>query len=163
MKSPRVGVGAGIDLHGRETPEGFAVEEQTVRLPLSGICSNGVPVETSILTPHPYAWLNMKIQAAHDWLRMERGEIERKVNSEKHIIDVYILTAMMLETELTEAVDLALRYSGHPVARQIHACARELYGTVESPGVQEVRRQARDEIDYPLFWEALCEALGIIA
>ncbi len=36
VKQPRVGVGSGIEIHGRETPEGFAVEDMPLRVPLTG-------------------------------------------------------------------------------------------------------------------------------
>lgn len=161
VKPPRVGSGAGIDLHGRETPEGFAVEEHCVRLPLQGVRSDGVAVETGILVPHAYAWLNMKVRAAHDWLRRQRGEMNPKANSEKHVFDVYVLTAMLTETELTEASNLSGLYLADPGAQEICDYAQELYGTEDSPGVREVKGQAHENIDYPIFWEALNEALGI--
>lgn len=94
VKVPRVGSGSGIDLHGFETPEAFAVEEMSVSLPVAGLNSEGTNVNTSVTVPHVYAWLNMKVKAAHDWLRADRGEIEKKPARIKHVFDVYILTAL---------------------------------------------------------------------
>ena len=106
MKRPRVGVGTGMEIHGRETPEAFAIEDMPFRVPLSGIRPDGTEVNTSILVPHPYASLNMKVKAAHDWLLMERGARPRKDNAERHVFDVFMLIAMLTETELGESVEL---------------------------------------------------------
>ncbi len=79
VKPPRVGSRSGIDLHGFETPEAFAVEDLPVSLPLEGSNSGGDSVKASVMVPHAYASLNMKVKAAHDWLRSERGEIRRSL------------------------------------------------------------------------------------
>jgi hypothetical protein len=92
---------------------------------------------------------------------MERGEAKRKPSSEKHAFDVYILVAMLTETELNEATHLAAEYQDHRVAAEVRRCAVELYGASDSPGVDEIRRQAVQEINYPRFWQALSAALGI--
>ena len=161
VKFPRVGHGSGIDLHGRETPEGFAVEAQCQQIPVHGMRSDGAEVETTVRVPHPYAWLNLKVKAAHDWLRMERAETKRKRNSEKHAFDVYVLIAMLTEAELEEATCFAAEYKDHALAAEVSRCAVELYGASDSPGVDEIRRQAAQEIDYPSYWQALSAALGI--
>lgn len=161
VKPPRVGHGSGINLHGRETPEGFAVDDHFQQLLVQGVRSDGVEVKTTVRVAHPYAWLNLKVKAAHDWLRMERGEEKRKPNSEKHVFDVYTLVAMLTETELSEAVGFASKYNDNLIAEEVRRCAKELYETNSSPGVDEIRRQAAHQIDYPLFWETLSIALAI--
>lgn len=161
VKAPRVGVGADSDIHGRETPEAFAVEDSPLRVPLSGIRSDGIQTSASILVAHPYASLNMKVKAAHDWLKMEQGARVHKNNATRHVFDVYTLIAMLTEIELEEAAELATRYRSVPMAAEIRACAIELYGEEEAPGVAELRRQLRGEMNYPLFWTALNKAIGI--
>lgn len=161
VKSPRVGVGTGIDLHGRETPEAFAVEDLPLWVPLSGFRSDGVEVTTGIQVAHPYASLNMKVKAAHDWLRRERGLSPQKRNAERHVFDVYVLIAMLTEAELEEASGIAERYRAFPVAEEIRVCAQELYGDAEAPGMVELKRQVGGDINYPLFWTALSKALKI--
>ncbi len=162
LKTPRVGVGSGTEIHGRETPEAFAVEEKPIRISLSGFRTDKNPVKSSILVPHPYAFINMKVKAAHDWLEMERGTLARKKNAERHVSDVYMLTAMLTETELDEAAELAKRFESVPIAKEIRESASELYGDLASPGVIEVQRQLKGEMDHPLFCRALRFSLGII-
>ena len=161
VRHPRVGVGTGINLHSYNTPEAFAVEDAPLRIPISGVLPNGSQVEANILVPHPYASLNMKLKAAHDWLRRERGEMEEKKNSERHVFDLYLLIAMMTEAELEEAAGLATRYSSLLVAREICENAKELFGDKDAQGVVGMQRQLKDEINYSLFWEALSRSLRI--
>ena len=161
VKSPRVGVGADINIHGRETPEAFAVEDSPLRVALLGVRSDGAQVSASILVPHPYASLNMKVKAAHDWLQMEQGARARKNNATRHVFDVYTLIAMLTETELDEAAELAATYESVIIAQNIRVCALALYGTEDAPGVVELRRQVRGEINYPLFWTALQKTVGV--
>lgn len=161
VKTLRVGANSGIDLHGRQTPEGFAVEDYPQQIPIRGHNSNGVLVETTVLLPNPYAWLNLKVKAGHDWLRAERGEIPPKPDRAKHVFDVYVLTAMLTELELQEASSAAARYEQRPLANEIRDCVRALYADRNSVGVDEIRRQANTEIEYEPFWQALSIALGL--
>ena len=161
VKDPRVGVGTEINLHSHNTPEAFAVEDAPLRIPISGVLPNGSKIDASILVPHPYASLNMKVKAAHDWLRRERGELKEKNNSERHVFDVYLLIAMMTESELEESAGLATRYSSLLVAREICENAIELFGDKNTRGVVGLQMQVSEEINYPLFWEALRQTLGI--
>ena len=160
VKRPRVGAGTGMNIHGRETPEAFAVEDMPLRIPLTGTCSDGRQVEATILVPHPYASLNMKVMAAHDWLQMRHGAQPVKPNSERHVFDVYMLIAMFTEAELAESESLAEKYRTLPIAEDIRANAKQLFGAASSPGITELRRITASELDYSLFWAALTTALG---
>ena len=92
---------------------------------------------------------------------MEPGELERKPFREKHAFDVYVLTAMLREGELDEAVDMAERYSEKALALEIRSNAIELYGTPDAPGFREATRQASEALEYATFREGLWTALGI--
>ena len=161
VKPPRVGSGAGIALHGHETPEAFAVEDSPLLIPVKGLRTDGVEVEATVFVPHPYAWLTMKVKAAHDWLRMEHGEQARKPFREKHTFDVYLLTTMLREQELEEAKQMAERYATHALASDIRLYAEELYGVPDAPGFREASRQAGERLDYETFREGLWTVLGI--
>ncbi|MDX1934762.1 MAG: hypothetical protein SFU56_19365 [Capsulimonadales bacterium] len=151
----RVGSGTGIDLHGGETPEAFAVEDAPVSVAVSGVATDGTPVEASVLVPHPYAWLNMKVKAADDWTQRP------KPFAEKHAFDVYLLVAMLTPDEVAKAETLAARYANHSVAAEVRVAAARLYGEPSGPGFAEAERQASGPLDHGLFWEALRAALGI--
>jgi len=161
VRTLRVGANSGTDLHGRQTPEGFAVEENPQQIPLRGDNSNGVMVETTVLLPNPYAWLNLKVKAAYDWLRAEQGEIPPKPGRAKHVFDVYVLIAMLTELELQEASGAATRHENRPLANEIRDCARILYADRNGVGMDEIRRQSNTTIEYETFWQALSLALGL--
>lgn len=162
VREHRVGSKSLINLHGHDTPEAFAVEDKPKPMRIIGEGSDGTLVDKTVLVSHPYASLNMKVKAAHDWLRASRGEKKVKVNSEKHAFDVYILVAMLLEVETEECRELAAQYSGNPIAEENKGNAVELYGSPDAPGFIEVRRQIGElPYDYTTFWEGLCEVLGI--
>ena len=157
LKPPRVGEGV---LHGRDTEEAFAIEFDPVSLTVHKSRTNMETAEISVLVPHPYSWLNMKVRAAHDWLKMQRGQLKPKPFSEKHAFDVYLIVAMLQENELNRSSELALHFSHHPIAAEIRAEAQELFSSPNSPGSIEVRRQIGRELEFGKFYEGLQEALG---
>lgn len=153
VKGPRVG--SGIDLHGRVTPEAFSLEEQPLRIPLVGSKSDGSATEgASVLVPHAYTWLNLKVQAAHDWLR------NNKPGGQKHALDVYILTAMLTADELSQSEALAKKYQDLSASQSVKVACRELFGSAESPGCAEILRQGVAAVD-GAFFEGLQTALGL--
>jgi len=163
VKDFRVGSKSGVDLHGYDTPEAFAVEERPKSLEVSGQRSDTTLVTGVVLVPHPYASLNMKVKAAHDWLQMVRGGTKSKPNAEKHVFDVYILVAMLLNEEIAECGELAAHYADHPMAEENKINAVELFGSQSGQGFTEILRQIGGlPYDYATFWEGLREALGII-
>ncbi len=156
-KPSKVGEGA---LHGFLTEEAFAIERDPVLVPVRGVTTKGKALNCQVTLPHPYAFLNMKVRAAHDWLRMDRGEIERKRFAEKHPFDVYVLAAMLTESELDRCEELAAEFAHHEVAQEIRAQAEELFKDPTSPGWIEVRRQLGEEINFEAFDDGLRRALG---
>jgi hypothetical protein len=163
----QVGKDMGAGIAGRQTPEAFAIDD----MPIS------VPVEyhdqiAAVLIPHPYAWLNLKIRAAYDWLGETRGEIRPKKSSDgdasrrlKHVYDVYALIAMITEQELNESFGLSEKFSAHTEALASKIQAIELFGKEDAQGTIAASSNARQlgtaEMDYQTFWDALTSALGI--
>lgn len=161
VKAHRVGSGADVGLHGYKTPEAFAVEDEPVVLRVVGVRSDGVSAEAAVSVPNSYAWITMKVKAVHDWLRMERGEIERRPFREKHVFDVYVLVAMLTEAELSAATVLAAKYFNHPLAAIVRSDAAVLYAAPDAPGFLQAVRQAGSPLDHDLFWTGLQSVLGM--
>jgi hypothetical protein len=153
VSGPRVGSGSGIELHGRVTPEAFSLEDSPFRLPLQGKKSNGEAVKTSVFLPHACTWLNLKVQAAFDWVKND------KPGGRKHVKDVYALTAMLTESELEKSVELAAKYREVREAAKVRQAYQELFGSASSSGCRELKGQGVN-ID-PAFFEGLQAALGI--
>ena len=160
-KDFRVGSGAGIGLHGHETPEAFAVEDSPQPILVTALRTDRRAAEATVFVPHPFASLNMKVTAAHDWLRYIRGELTDRERSEKHAFDVYALVAMLTEQELTEAQEMATKYTDHPLAQANRRHIQELYGSPNARGFLAVRQQTGDTaLNYDVFWEGLRAVLG---
>jgi len=157
LRPPRVGDGS---LHGRDTAEAFAIDLGPIPVPVRGRTTSGVEIQGRVLVPHPYAWLNMKVRAAYDWLRMDKGEPPRKPYSEKHAFDVYTITAMLLEYELEQCREFSLAFANHELAISIRAEAQELFSSPASPALRQVRNQTGGNLDFDAFNEGLRQALG---
>ncbi len=160
LNEPRVGAKPSIRLHGHVTPEAFAVEVNPAMIEV--VFGNGPSTEIrKANVAHTYGMLNMKTRAAFDWLqRRLRGEAPKPF-SEKHALDVYILTASMTFGELEECRAMAANYVDHPIARAICQEAKNLFSHPNSPGYLEAQRQVQMELDHAVFWDGLREALGI--
>ena len=156
-------------ISGRETPEAFAIDDFTIELVFS-YGGNEHPV----FVPHPYAWLNMKVRAAYDWLKELNGLVSDKLTSEgdrvrlKHVYDVYVLAAILTEDELAQSSFLANKYVHHEEAKKTREQVIELYGKPNAVGIQAVGTYSKRYmgtdlgIDHDLFWnEGLRAALGI--
>lgn len=158
VKGLRVGIGAGSDLHGHQTPEAFAVEDSPDEIPLTGRCTDGSPFGGSVLVPNIYAWLNLKVAAAGDWLN--EADPGHRGGAAKHVFDVLVLIAMLTEEEFTRCLPVRDRFRDHPRAEPPRLAARSLFGTSSSPGVIQIRRQ-HDDFDYATFWETMTELMGL--
>lgn len=159
----RVGIGKGSPVHGRATAEAFAVERSPIALLVSGIDTAGMEVEAEVLVPHPFAWLNMKIRAAHEWYEEREGRLDtrKKPRSPKHAFDVMLIAAMMTLDERQSASLLAQEFRDHPEAMKIREEAKMLFSLPTSPGWIEARRQTGRELDHSAIWETLARTLGI--
>ena len=163
VRGDRVGSGSNIGLHGRDTPEAFAIEDEPQRLHVRGQRTDGQQVDVSLYVPHPYAWLHMKVAAAYEWLAMARSDKPPKKNSEKHVFDVYVIIAMLTRDEVNSATVMAAKYSKHPQARQNQERAAQLFDSPEAQAFLEVARQMNGLLtDYETFWEGLKRAMGIL-
>jgi hypothetical protein len=152
VRGVRVGAGADAGVHGRKVPEAFAVDRGPVAI---DVVEQGRPL-ASVRVPAPFAWLNMKVRAAHDWL----VSTDDAQSSVRHAFDAALIVAMLTEDELQESARLAREFQGHPVGAQIREEAVRLFGTPESAGWQGARGQGMFD-DHGLIWDVMREMLRI--
>lgn len=150
-----------IHLHGRTTPEAFAIESLPITLDVHLTGEDESIDVVSAVVAHPYGLLNMKVRAAHDRYRCKRQGTSPKPYSEKHAHDVYALIAAITEKELAECSSLEKQFQDKPIAMAIRDEAVVLFSTPEAEGCREAERQLGQPIDHGVFWEALQKALGI--
>jgi len=91
--------GPHIELHGRTTPEAFAVEDSVFQLPLDGRADGGSTRPLWVSVPHVYAWICMKTAAVSDWWH-NRDTPQADPARGKHAFDIYLLVAMLTESEV---------------------------------------------------------------
>lgn len=159
----RVGIGKGSPVHGRATVEAFAVDRIPIPVIAKGRNTAGREVQAEVLVPHPYAWLQMKVRAAHDWYEEREGRmaIMKKHRSPKHCFDVALIVAMMTLDELQGASLLVQEFHEHPEAVKIRTEAEVLFSLPTSPGWIEVRRQSGRELDHNAIWSTVTRSLGL--
>ena len=157
----RVGNRSGNPVHGRTTPEAFAIDRIPQTLHVAGASTTGAEIECGVLVPHPFSWLNMKVRAAHDWLDERNGKIEPRSipRSPKHVFDVIMILAMLTPSAQQESQQLATEFREHPEAIAIRAEAVELFAQETSQGWIEFRSQTGTDLDHSLFWESLSTCL----
>ncbi len=167
VRRRQVGREMGTGLSGFETVEAFAIDYSPVQIPL---VLDGA--KANILVPHPYAWLNLKIAAAFDWLQEIEGKLAPKKNSDgdqsrrlKHVYDVPVLVAMMTAEELDQSSAIGKKLLGRTEAQDNLVKAQSLYGSGDSIAMQAANQYASDtgldlSLDYDLFWTTLMDALG---
>jgi hypothetical protein len=161
VRPPRVQPRSSVGLHGRATPEAFAVEDSPTRWAVAGEQSDGTPFAGEIQTPNVYAWLNLKVAAAGDWLRARLGGHGEEDASARHVFDVLVLVASLTEAELPLCQALRDRYHAHPKAGPPRQDARDLFGSSSAPGSRELLVRT-GHFDYATFREALREILGVV-
>lgn len=156
----RVGKAKGLGLHGRTTPEAFAVEHSPQAIPIS---RDGR--EAQVLVPHPYAWINMKVRAAYDWYQYDQGQITlregQKPPSEKHLFDVVLLVAMLTNKEIEDCEAIRKGFADLNISGDIRHEAEALFGSVTSRGWTVARQQGSTAFDHETLWEAMRLVLGI--
>ena len=159
----RVGIGKKSPVHGRATVEAFAVDLLPIPVTARGRNTDGREVDAEVLVPHPFAWLQMKVRAAHDWFEEREGRMSvvKKPRSPKHCFDVALIVAMMTLDERQTASVLAHEFRDHPEALKIRTEAEMLFSLPTSPGWIEARRQAGRDLDHRAIWGTLTRSLGI--
>jgi hypothetical protein len=165
-KPPRIGPVDNQDsppeqrLHAHVTPEAFAIEHGCQELALVGQTPDGHEFNGVVHIPHPFASLCMKIKAAHDH---ERTPIEQRLprkRGEKHAPDVYLLMAMLNETEFDQVAAYVQRFRAHPQFIEIQQAARALFETPNHPGCRTIENNIRDALDLGKFCAAMGELFG---
>ncbi|MEZ4448754.1 MAG: hypothetical protein R3B09_04675 [Nannocystaceae bacterium] len=150
LKYDKVRVGRrdakGTPLHGRTTPEAFAIDVGLQSLPLVGVDPEGLPFEGRVAIPHPFSFLCMKLKAALDHERATA----KKPRGEKHAFDVYLLTAMLDEAEYEETRAFMRDFARAAEITPITEALAELFETPTHPGCRTIVAQARSDRGAPL-------------
>lgn len=144
-------------LHAWATPEAFAIDEGVQELPFAGSDPADIRFEGVVRVPHPFASLCMKLTAAGDY---ERTPIEnRDPLQRKHAFDVFLLTAMLSESEVSQVSAFTRQFAGHAAMPAICNDIVRFFGAPDAPGCYTLRGlvQERRAIDLTRFCAVLRE------
>lgn len=130
--SRRVRPRAGEGLHAHTTPEALTVEDHAQPIDVGG----DEPVV--VYLPHPFSYLLLKLFALRDLL-----DDEAKGRGAYHAFDIYRTVAMMTSGEWEEAVQMQRRYSATEPVAEAGRLVKELFSSLESPGMVRLREHAR--------------------
>lgn len=144
-------------LHAWATPEAFAIDEGVQELPFAGSDPADIRFEGVVRVPNPFASLCMKLTAAGDY---ERTPIEnRDPLQRKHAFDVFLLTAMLSESEVSQVSAFTRQFAGHAAMPAICNDIVRFFGAPDAPGCNTLRGlvQERRAIDLTRFCAVLRE------
>lgn len=119
-------------IHAHTTPEAFAIGESVMSLVL------GPTPTISVLIPHPYSFLLLKLYAYRD----RRDDPAREIGL-YHAFDLYRIVAMMTEEEYATAERLRDRFAGDEIVVEAERIVAELFADVDSPGALAILEHAR--------------------
>jgi hypothetical protein len=149
---------SGSPIHAHVTPEAIAVEDDLLTLRLEGRRSNGEIAAGSVLLPHPYAFLMMKLFAFRDEHQGQKGP-KREAYARKHAGDLFTITAMMTTVENDSLPIFQGRYRQTSIARETADIVQTFFDNTASLGVARVREQlgAVEPSDVEVFLAVLRE------
>jgi hypothetical protein len=131
---------SGSPIHAHVTSEAIAVEDELLVLKLEGRRGNGEIAAGTVLLPHPYALLMMKLFAFRDEHQGQKGP-GREAYARKHAGDLFTITAMITSSENDALPNFRGRYQQSPIAREAAEIVRSFFEDPTSPGVARMREQ----------------------
>ena len=150
-------------LHAFGTPEAFAIEERTRQIPLIGNAPDGQPFVGTVVLPHPFSALCMKIQAALDHERTPPEQ--REPVNQKHAFDVYLLLSMLDHHEVNELTTMVQTFADRPEFVAIQTGVAEIFESPTAPGCRTIEVQTRnlgeDPVDLTRFSALLRQFFAI--
>ena len=128
----RIRNAAAKGIHAHTTPEAFSITENTTLL----ILSDNVPI--SVLLPHPYSFMVLKLFAYRD-----RKDDPRKDLGHYHAFDLYRIVAMITEDEYQSAERMRDAFDSDDIAKEARRIVGEFFGGPDGAGALAILEYAR--------------------
>lgn len=110
-------------IHAHTTPEAFSITENTTRVALAD------EAKASVLLPHPYSFLLLKLFAFRD-----RKDDARKDLGQYHAFDLYRIIAMMTEDDFLVAERMRDAFASDAIVREARSIVAAFFGGPDSAG-----------------------------
>lgn len=131
-----------LKLHARHTPEALGLRENQEAILVRGQLSSGAEYQGLVNIPSPFTYLMMKVTAFGDQV-----DNEKRVFGRHHALDVYRIVAMLSKEQFTQTKQQFTKYAGESGTQHVMALAKELFGSIESPGIVRMREHAFYDIN----------------
>jgi len=118
-------------LHAHVVPEAETLDQ----MPLELVLEEG----GSVLIPHPFTFLMLKLFAFRDQV-----DDEDRGSGRYHAYDVFRIVAMMTVDEWNQAQGIRRRFSGSPRLNTAREIVASQFGSLTSVGILRLREHARD-------------------
>ena len=132
-----------VKLHASKLEEAIAVDREPLRVPVSGVLSDGTAHSTTILIPQAFSYLLMKLFAFRDRCHDAQNDLGRH-----HAVDVYRIVGLLTPEEDAAVHRLSDEFSGNPLVRE--GCRIAMDHFVSPNGVGRLRIR-----EHPLFHSAV--------
>ena len=132
-----------VKLHASKLEEAVAVNRAPLRIPVSGVLSDGTSHSTTILIPQAFSYLLMKLFAFRD-----RCQDARKELGQHHAVDVYRIVGLLTPEEDAAVHRLSGEFSDNPLVRE--GCRIAMDHFISPAGVGRLRIR-----EHPLFHSAV--------
>ncbi len=145
----------GILLHAHLAIEALGMETGLIAVPVHGSRSTGEQYEASVLLPHPFTYLIMKLAAFHD-REFKRDDSPQAM---KHAFDLYPVVAMMTADEYKLAQQLGKIYQGDATFKSAADIVNQQFSHLEARGMLRMREHPDffDGMDLKEFMAVLAE------
>ncbi len=151
-------------LHAFATDEALGIEDHPMRIPLSGVRTDGATAGCDVLIPHPFPYVLMKLGALRDRINDPNKNLGRH-----HAMDLYRIIGLITEAEDQLASEFAQDHAGSPELAKARLTMNELF--TPSDGLGRIRlleyaqatRETTPPIDVSLLVAELQRLLGIPA
>lgn len=137
-----------VRLHAYLTPEAIELGQWLDELVVEGTRTDGQPYKSKIFLPNPFTYLVMKLFAFRD-----RKDDPNKNLARHHALDLYRITAMLLESEYAMLEKCIAKHFADPIVRDAKRIVADYFSSIDSLGalrLSEYRRQF-PSLDIPRF------------
>lgn len=156
--SRRVKPQPSVKLHASKLEEALGVEQGTLRIPISGLNSQGQSHSTEVLIPQTLSYLLMKLHAFSD-----RHGDGNKDFGRHHALDIYRIVGLLTKDEDKLVAKLRDEFSTHPMMLAAHQIVREHFSDRTALGLLRIQEHQlySPEFDLEKFAAELRNLLGI--
>jgi hypothetical protein len=134
-----------VKLHAHPVEEALTLAEGTSPRKLSGPSSDGKQAWGTVLLPHPFAFLTMKLFALRDRIHDPESDLGRH-----HALDLYAVVGSMSSDEWSQCLSMRHAHRDEPVIAECRRIVATLFAGKGSLGTLRLRESAYFRPDFDI-------------